>query len=337
MLIKKDRDFLQSYLEDSSNLKGGYAEEVALPESIEELSLLLREANSKRTPVTISGGGTGTTGSRIPFGGMAISVEKLNRILDISEEPMYASLQAGVLVDDLKKACDSKGLFYTSHPTEGTASVGGTIATNASGARSFKYGPTRDYVRRLKMVLPSGDVLDIRRGEERLFRGDSRIRLAGGREIVIPLPSYRMPNVKSSAGYFAKDGMDLIDLFIGQEGTLSVIAEMEIGLVAKPAKIFSSFVFFITEEDAWSFAVEARDASKRSRALGRTAPAIDALSIEYFDSNALGLLRAKNPNVPESAKSAIFFEQEASGKDEEALAETWLELIARHKIGRAHV
>jgi len=330
MLIKKDKDFLKNYLEDSSNLKGGYVEEVALPESIEELSILLKEANSKKIPVTVSGGGTGTTGSRIPFGGIAISLEKLNRILEISKEGMYASLQAGVLVDDLKKDCDSKGLFYTSHPTEGTASVGGTIATNASGARSFKYGPTRDYVRRLKMVLPSGDVLDIRRGDERLFRGDSRIRLGGGREIVIPLPLYRMPDVKSSAGYFAKDGMDLIDLFIGQEGTLSVIAEMEVGLVAKPAKIFSSFIFFKTEEDAWSFAGEARDISIGSRACGRSSPAIDALSIEYFDSNALGLLRDKNPNVPENAKSAIFFEQEASGKNEDALMEEWLKLMARH-------
>lgn len=332
MLIKKDKDFLKSYLEDSSNLKGGYVEEVALPESVEELSLLLKEANSKKIPVTVSGGGTGTTGSRIPFGGIAVSLERLNRVLDISEELMYVSLQAGVLVDDLKKACDSKGLFYTSHPTEGTASVGGTIATNASGARSFKYGPTRDYVRRLKMVLPSGDVLDIRRGEQRLFRGDSRIRLSGGREIVIPLPGYRMPDVKSSAGYFAKDGMDLIDLFIGQEGTLSVIAEMEVGLVAKPAKIFSSFIFFKTEEDAWSFAGEARDVSIGNRACGRSSPAIDALSIEYFDSNALGLLHAKNPNVPENAKSAISFEQEASGKNEDALANEWLKLIAKHNV-----
>lgn len=330
MLIKKDRDFLRNYLEDSSNLKGGYADEVALPENIEELSLLLRESNSKKVPVTISGGGTGTTGSRIPFGGMAVSLEKLNRILDISEESMSARLEPGVLVDDLKKACDAKGLFYTSHPTEGTASVGGTIATNASGARSFKYGPIRDYVRRLKMVLANGEILDIRRGEKRLFRNDSSLRLGSGREILIPLPAYRIPDVKSSAGYFAKDGMDLVDLFIGQEGTLSVIAEMEVGLVAKPAKIFSSFIFFRTEEDAWSFAGEAASLSKRNREVGRSAPAIDALSIEYFDSNALRLLRAKNPNVPESARSAIFFEEEMAARGEEALADQWMKLMAAH-------
>ncbi len=316
MIIKRDQDTIKSYFEDSSNLRGGHSDGIAVPESVEELSAFLSDADAKKLPVTVSGGGTSTTGSRIPFGGMVVSLERLNKISAVSSKDMTATLQTGALVDDLKKACDREGLFYTCHPTESSATVGGTVATNASGARSFKYGPTRRYVRRLKMVLASGEILDLRRGDRILTRRDNTVKLPGGRVITVPIPTYRMPDVKNSAGYFAKDEMDLIDIFIGQEGTLSVIAEIEMGLVKKPEKILSAFAFFKKEEDAWKFAAEAR---------GR-----DALSVEYFSGNALELLRAKNPNVPPGAASAIFFEQEMSAGREDALVDAWLALISGH-------
>ncbi|MCM8761649.1 MAG: FAD-binding oxidoreductase, partial [Candidatus Omnitrophica bacterium] len=325
MIVKKENSFLMAYLEDSSNVKGGYADEVVIPENIDELCAFLKDANAKKMPVTISGGGTGTTGSRIPFGGAVISLERFNRILAIDSDRKSALVQSGVMVDDLKKACDEKKLFYTSHPTENTASVGGTIATNASGARSFKYGATRRYVRTLKMVLANGEILEIRRNRSVLSRKDSRIILPGESAITVPIPTYRMPEIKTSAGYYAKDGMDPIDLFIGQEGTLSVIVEMEIGLVDKPSKILSAFVFFETEEDAWRFACEARDISRSGRSL------IDALSIEYFDHNSLRLLRARDRDVPEKFASAIFFEQEVrAGNREEEVLDAWIELILKY-------
>lgn len=328
MIIKRDPDTVKGYFEDSSNLKGGHADAIAVPESVEELSAFLADADARRMPVTVSGGGTSTTGSRIPFGGMVVSLERLNRIIRVSAGDMAATLQTGALVDDLKKACDREGLFYACHPTETSATVGGTVATNASGARSFKYGPTRRYVRRLKMILAGGEIFDLARGERMLTRRDNAVKLPSGRVISVPIPTYRMPGIKSSAGYFARDGMDLIDLFIGQEGTLSVIAEIEMGLVKKPGKILSAFTFFKTEEDAWRFADEARSISKNRERLPGSL--IDALSIEYFSANALELLRAKNPNVPRAAASAIFFEQETSPGREEAFAEGWLALISKH-------
>lgn len=331
MISRRDPDAIKSYLEDSSNLKGGHAEAVLVPENIGELSSALKSAYNDKTPVTISGGGTTTTGSRIPFGGIVISLERLDKILDISKAGSSATVQAGVTVDKLKKAADLNGLFYTSHPTEGSAFVGGTISTNASGSRSFKYGPTRDYVKRLKMVFADGEIVDIGRGQRRLTRTDSRIIMPGGREIIIPLPTYTMPNVKRSSGYFARDGMDLIDLFIGQEGTLSVIVEAELGLVPKPEKILSAFVFFRREADAWNFASEARDLSVANRRERGSSSIIDALSIEYFDPSALLFLRAKNANVPQEARSAIFFEQESlPGTSEDAILDAWLALINKH-------
>ena len=320
MIIKTDRDIIKSYFEDSSNLKGGHAEEIVIPEDAAELASFMKEANSKKVPVTISGGGTGTTGSRIPFGGVVISLERLNKIAEISEAGMSAIVQPGVLVEELKDAVEARGLFYTSHPTERMASVGGTVATNASGARSFKYGPTRRYVRRLKMILAGGEVLDIARGQVFLTKDSAAIKLPSGRRINIPVPEYKMPDVKHSAGYFWEDGMDLIDLFIGQEGTLSIITEIEIGFVKRPSSIFSCFVFFKKEENAWGFS----DEIKKS-------PALNILSIEYFDHNAIELLKAKNRNVPPGMAAAIFFEEDMSDKAQDDVMGGWSRMILKYK------
>jgi len=314
MIIKSDINTIRAYFEDSSNLKGGSAQAVVFPENVAELSSFLKDANSKKIPVTISGGGTGTAGGRIPFGGYGLSMERFNRVIDVSAGRMSAVVEAGAPVEGFKDACEKEGLFYTSHPTEKTAFVGGTVATNASGARSFKYGPTRKYVKRLRMVLANGEIVDIKRGEILITKKNPLVRLPGGSQIRVPVPSYRMPAVKNSAGYYAKDGMDLIDLFIGQEGTLSVITEIEIALVKKPAEIFSCFVFFKEEKDAVGFS--------------KAAKTLDALSIEYFDSNSLCLLRAKSANVPQTAGAAVFFEQELTGKNNDRVVEEWIGLIS---------
>lgn len=306
MLIKRDQGSIKGYFEDSSNLKGGYADSVIIPENIDELSEFVKKANRDKLPITVSGGGTSTTGSRIPFGGAVVSLEKFNKIIDISKETMCAVAEAGVLVEDFKNTCSERGLFYASHPTEKSAFLGGTISTNASGARSFRYGPTRKQVKRLKMVLASGTIFEIERGQRILTKKDP----------IIPLPTYKMPKVKNSAGYFAGEGTDYIDLFIGQEGTLSIITEARLSLSGMPYKIFSSFVFFKNALDAWSFAAEARRSS--------------ALSIEYFDANALKLLRAKESNVPPEALGAIFFEQELTERGEGPIVDGWLKIIAKH-------
>ncbi len=318
MVIKSDKDIMQNYFEDSSNLRGGYADKVVIPENAEELAGFMKEAYSEKLPVTISGAGTGTTGSRIPFGGVVVSMEKFNKIVEISKDNMSAIVQTGVLVDDLKEAAEKIGLFYTSHPTEKTASVGGTVATNASGSRSFRYGPARRYVKRLKMVLPDGEPFDLERGQTFLTKNNSRIKFSNGREIYVPMPNYKMPDVKNSAGYFAKDGMDLIDLFIGQEGTLSVITEIEIGLVKKPSSILSCFVFFKKEEDAWGFSEDIKKSHD-----------MDILSIEYFDHNAIELLKARDKNVPGNMAAAIFFEQDIGGKGGNEAAAGWANMILK--------
>lgn len=327
MIIKRDPAIIQGYFEDTSNLQGGTAEAVMIPETEAELSDLVRESNKIKTPMTISGGGTGTTGSRIPFGGIVISLEKFTALKDVSAERMTCTAESAVLVDEVKAACEEKGLFYTSHPTEESATVGGTIATNASGSRSFKYGAVRQSVKRLSLVLPTGETMTVRRGERILKPGDMTVAVPGGRRVTIPSVAYRVPAGKNAAGYFMKDGMDLIDLFIGQEGTLAIITGAEMEVVKRPERIFSAFVFFKSLADAWAFAYEARDLSKGSPVAGA---GIDALSIEYMDPGALELLSRKGHAVPAGSKAAIFFEQEATAGTEGAIAEAWLGLMEKH-------
>src|SRR6185503_19008486 len=308
MQTKTASDEMQSFLADASFIRDGYADRVVLPESVEEVAEVLAAANRDRTPVTISGAGTGTVGGRVPFGGVVLATDRLNRIKSIESDSSGGGrgvAEAGVILADFQRAVDQKGLLYPPDPTERGAFLGGTVATNASGARTFKYGPTRNYIERLKLVLASGEVLDLRRGERDLFK--------------IPLPTYRPPATrKNAAGYFVAPNMDAIDLFIGSEGTLAVVCEIEVRLVAKPQGLLSGVVFFTNEADVLAFVAGAKSG------------AVDARALEFFDNESLDFLRQKYPEVPKEAAGAIFFEQETTDKTEERILTDWMSLLDRH-------
>src|SRR5206468_8009944 len=130
------------------------------------------------------------------FGGIVLATDKLNRIRSIVHEDHggLAVAEPGVVLRELQRAVESEGLLYPPDPTERGCFLGGTVATNASGARTFKYGPTRNYVQRLKMVLANGEVLELRRGELKAEGDRLRIPLRSGRVIEARLPSYQRPN-----------------------------------------------------------------------------------------------------------------------------------------------
>lgn len=270
MLTKSQPDEIQDFLSDASYVQGGHATRVAFPETAKEVAEVLARASNEKTPVTVSGAGTGTVAGRVPFGGIVLATDRLNRIGPIVRDDKgggRANAEAGVILRDFQQAVDSKGLLYPPDPTERGCFLGGNVATNASGARTFKYGPTRNYVERLKIALPTGEVIDLRRGD--LHAGtDGRISipLPAGRLIEARLPSYQMPQVrKHASGYYVAPGMDLIDLFIGSEGTLGVIVEVEVRLLPKPKGLLSGVVFFKAEDHLLGFVSEARERSLRNR------------------------------------------------------------------------
>lgn len=317
MQTKTNPDEIESFLSDASFIREGHADRVVLPESVEEVSEILASANRERVPVTVSGAGTGTVGGRVAFGGIVLATDKLNRIKQIVQEERggFAIVEAGVILSDLQRAVDQEGLLYPPDPTERGCFIGGNVATNASGARTFKYGPTRNYIRRLKVVLASGEVLDLRRGE---VRADAQGRIRLGKSIEVKLPDYRMPATRKNAtGYFVAPEMDAVDLFIGSEGTLGVICEVEVKLLPKPEGLLSGVVFFADEADVLALVREVR-------------AHVDARAIEFFDEESLRFLREKYPTIPAEAVAAIFFEQETTAATEDAVLNQWLALLDQH-------
>jgi D-lactate dehydrogenase (cytochrome) len=331
MQVKTELDQLTNYLTDASNMPGGYAEKLLIPESAEEIAEILREANEKKIPVTISGARTGTVGGAIPFGGYVVSLERLNKIAKIDKDTKTVIAGAGVILRDLQKAVEAEGLFYPPDPTEWSCQVGGTVATNASGSRSFKYGATRNYVNALKIVLASGDILNLRRGETVADEnGVLELRTEQGNVVTAKRPTYKRPHVrKNVSGYFNHKPLDAVDLFIGSEGTLGVIAETELSLLPMPEGFFSGIVFFENESDLLAFVTDARELSFANRR-SQIGNSFDASLLEYFDKNALDFIRERFPEVPGNMQGAIFFEQETTAETEDILFEQWNELLEKH-------
>jgi D-lactate dehydrogenase (cytochrome) len=210
--------------------------------------------------------------------------------------------------------------------------------------------------------LATGEVLELRRGEQRADACNRiKLQLSARHVLEAQLPSYRMPQVrKNASGYYVAPGMDVIDLFIGSEGTLGVITEIEVALIPKPEAVLSGIVFFVAKEKLLEFVQEARtlSLSNRARGLGtyRVMPlmeramaetnrskfareageviefpeTIDARALEYFDAQSLGFLRQKHENIPAGATGAIFFEQEITRSNEDRAMREWLTLMERH-------
>ncbi len=168
--------------------------------------------------------------------------------------------------------------FYPPDPTEMSASLGGTVATNASGARTFRYGPTRDWVRGLRVMLADGEVLDIPRG--RYFAstaGEFIVTDTAGRDFRVKIPTYGSPRTKNTAGIFTAPHMDLVDLFIGSEGAFGIITSVTVALFRQRPKI-SVVQFLNTDEQAVDL-VEALRADPRIR--------LDFL--EFYSGSALSI------------------------------------------------
>lgn len=321
------------YLRDESGMQGSGVERLFFPGSTGQLLWVVREALDRNRPVTVSGGRTGICGGAVPEGGWILSLERMKGVvgLECTESGYELEVESGLRLSELDTMLRSKTLdcagpafsrfsrekgryFYPPDPTETTATIGGTVATNASGARTLCYGPTRGYVKRLSVVLPTGELLVVRRGEVCVRDGSFSIPKEGGPPLLIPSPRYEIPKTKHSAGLYSAPGMDLIDLFIGSEGILGVIATVTVGLVTEPAAYFSGVGFFPSENRALEFVVSARS--------GRGKP----LALEYFDSASLGLLEntralqgptSEIPEIPNrgSGVCAVYFESAIAGDD----------------------
>ena len=272
-----------SYLTDASGFTG-WAERLIVPDTEAQVVEALAEAVRTGTPITIAGAGSGLTGSRVPQGGWVMSLERFRK-LEI--ERGHARVGPAVTLLELRDAAARTGQFYAPDPTEITASMGGTIATNASGSRSFRFGSTRRYLRALRVALLDGSVRWYRRGEAIDFDVAE-----------IPLPE----TTKTTAGYRLRPGMDWIDLFCGSEGTLGVTLEAEVALLPIPAELFAGVIFFASDEDALD-------------AVGSWRSVSELRMLEYADRRSLDMLRGRYSEIPREAQAALLIEAEGEDVD----------------------
>lgn len=189
------------YSHDEMPIYGKYFPEVVCEaESTEEISEIMKICSEHKIPVTPRGAGTGLVGGCVPiYGGVVLCTARMNKILGYDMNNLVVHVQAGVLLCDLAADALERGLMYPPDPGEKTATLGGNVATNAGGMRAVKYGVTRDYVLAMKVVLPSGEIMEL------------------GKTVC-----------KTSSGY------SLLHLMIGAEGTLGIITEMTLKLIPKP-------------------------------------------------------------------------------------------------------
>ena len=282
-----DQNEMSIFLADESR-RTGTAQEICFPQSAEEIIQLLRD--NPGVPVTMQGGRTGVTAGAVPEGGIVINLSNMSQVIRLPEPdqdgPYTAVVQPGVLLLHLQELLHRRGLFFPPDPTETTASLGGMVACNSSGACTYRFGATRHHIRSLEMVLADGDTLSIRRGESTAKAGRFAITTGSGRTIEGTLPQIEMPQVKKhTAGYFIRPDMDLLDLFIGSEGTLGIVTQIEIDLQPEPKHLWGAVVFFQTEECALRFAH-----LLRGEADGTGMP-LRPQAIEFFGTDTLDMLR----------------------------------------------
>ncbi len=209
--VIQDSDKIQNFARDATAGLESLPELVVEPDKAEQVQSLLRLANAHHFPVTPRGLGTGLAGGAVPvFGGVVLSLARMNRIINIDEKNLIAVVEPGVINLELKMAARGKGLFYPPDPASlDTCSIGGNAATNAGGSSCVKYGTTRDYVLGLEAVLPDGE----------LIRTGVQTR-------------------KGVVGY------DLTHLLVGSEGTLAIITKLVLKLIPHPPAVSTIVALF---------------------------------------------------------------------------------------------
>ncbi len=339
----------EPYSTDESRLDGSLPRVIYFPENTAQLSTALRRITSEGSACTIAGARTGIVGGAVSNADNLIVLEKMKSRIEYvvsaaaahaTDAPPLVRVSAGVTLDELAEALQSMKLeasgaastgasaggaaggaearyFYPIDPTETTASVGGTVATNASGARTLSFGPTRHWVEAITVVLADGSVLDLNRGEF-LTRDGSLVLVrpepeevgSAGTGTEIQISAVKLPETKHNAGYHLTDPLDAVDLFIGSEGTLGIVSEATLRVV--PVAPFRLLVtLFAPSEIPIDLITDLLGLGPRA--------------LEYMDSRSISLLRKAQeteldggavPPLPDDARETLYVELDLANEDE---------------------
>lgn len=316
--MKEFNENYSDYLSDESKTSGK-CEYISFPTLTKDIYNILNISKEKNLPITIQGGLTGITGGSVPNSGIILNLSKLNKISDLQEYEDYATLKCepGVLLSEIREYIKNTKYFFPNDPTETSASIGGMVSCNSSGALSYSYKSIRDWILALKIILPTGETLNLNRGENFSDNLDFSLTTEEGTKISGKLPNIPYVDIKSASGYYIRPNMDLIDLFIGQEGTLGIISEITIKLIPKKEFITGIVIFFSSEKEAIDFVHNIRGENSFRD--------IKANAIEFFNEKSLILVnKMKNERdmfselntIKEEYKSAIYIEFQRNTEEE---------------------
>jgi glycolate oxidase len=285
--VVTDPEVCAAYAADASGLSH-VPEAVARPESEAEVADLIRLCAAHGVPLTPQGLRSSMTGAAVAEQGIVLSLERMNRPAEIDAARRLAVVEPGLVTAEFKRQVRAAGLFYPVDPTsEEECTLGGTVACNASGSRTYRYGPTRRYVRALRVVMADGSVQIVR----------------------------RVGANKNATGYYGLQNP--LDLWIGSEGTLGVVTQITLDLLPLPPGFFGAMAFFRDRSSAVSF-ILAADAASRAGGL-------QPRCLEFFDRSSLELIRpeAGGLHIPEGAAAAVFFEEEVTPEGTIEVMERW--------------
>jgi D-lactate dehydrogenase (cytochrome) len=306
------------YLSDAAHFPGGHAAGIVFPRTTADVIDVL--ATSSASILSI-GAQSSLTGGATPMGDVILATSKMARIVDV--QPGRLTVEPGVTVAAMQERLVETSAWFPPAPTFTGACAGGIVATNAAGAATFKYGSTRDWVEALTVVLADGTVLELNRGGERAREGRFELDTRSGR-VSVPVPTYRMPPVaKRSAGYHAAANMDLIDLFIGSEGTLGVITRITFRTVSPAPNIVLAWIPCAAEAQGLALVAALRQASMRTWQTGAQ-DQIDACAIEHMDRRSLEIVREdgaharSNVSLPAGTELALLVQLELGAETDAA-------------------
>lgn len=339
MPIKHSTDFgkYAAYLTDEAHLLQGDAQKIFFPASAEEIAAIVRQAQHKHIPITVSGGGTGISGGRVPQKGWIIATDKLLTIpngvpwTDPETKITYTLLfeqhgdsalltvPAAITVKAIQNYVHETGWFYPPDPTERSSFIGGNVSTNASGARSFKYGATRQWVHQLQIVLPNGDIFTADRTESSV--GVTVHITSANAHYTVPVPDYPIAQTrKNVAGPILNTESKAIDLFIGTEGIFGIVTQITLKLIRAPKQIISIMAYCDSVEKALTLVEHCIENRERQQ---EPIP----LSVEYLDERASKIMHNTDENIPEHVQATIILEQELTEATADDYIMYWIDIL----------
>jgi glycolate oxidase len=199
--VQADEETLNRYAKDETENLHYLPDVVVIPRTADEISAIMKICNREKIPITPRGAGTGLSGGALPhLGGVVLSTERMNAILEIDERNLQVTTEPGVITEVLQMAVKEKNLFYPPDPaSRGSCFIGGNISENSGGPKAVKYGVVKDYVLNLELVLPTGEII---------WTGANVL--------------------KNSTGY------NLTQLVVGSEGTLGIVTKIVLRLIPHP-------------------------------------------------------------------------------------------------------